>query len=103
MVAWQERLVGFKHQMIASENTMDKAKIQGEDIFCPLCGNTHQVIRKTVMATALLNGEKVPYEQETWLCANSPDDENEFVPANVMDENLNRARNAYWKLHGLLL
>ena len=81
---------------------MDKAKKQGEDIFCPLCGNTHQVIRKTVMATALIKGEQVPYEQETWLCDNSPSDENEFVPAQVMDENLNRARNAYRKAHGLL-
>ena len=72
------------------------------EMSCPLCGETHRVIKRTIPATACIKGEDVAYEQEVWICQRSPVGENEFIPGDVMDRNLRCARNAYRKKHGML-
>ncbi len=68
---------------------------------CPLCGKTHLVEKKLQLAHAIVKGEKVYYHELFFVCGNCEDGENEFVPADVMDENLLAARNAYRSAHGM--
>ena len=68
---------------------------------CPLCGKTHCVEKKLQMAHAIVKGEKVHYHELFFVCGNCEDGENEFVPADAMDENLLAARNAYRSAHGM--
>jgi putative zinc finger/helix-turn-helix YgiT family protein len=68
---------------------------------CPLCGKTHCVERKLQLAHAIVKGEKVHYHELFFVCGNCEEGENEFVPSDVMDENLLAARNAYRVAHGM--
>ncbi|MBS3949399.1 MAG: DUF4065 domain-containing protein [Peptococcaceae bacterium] len=69
---------------------------------CPFCDEYHSVEEGMRTAQALVKGEIVHYEQVYYRCAVSSDEDNEFVPAGVMDDNLLRARNAYRTSEGLL-
>lgn len=64
---------------------------------CPICDNVHFVEERRRITQALLKDEIVDYEQTYYACPISDDEENEFVPAGLMDENLLRARNALRK------
>ena len=68
---------------------------------CPLCGKTHSVEKKFQLAHAIVKGENVHYHEMFFVCGDSEEGENEFVPADVMDENLLAARNAYRSAHGM--
>lgn len=72
------------------------------DIDCPLCNKIHQIEERKRETQAVVKDEIVNYEQVYFCCTQSDEDENEFVPAGVMDENLLRARNAYRIKKGLL-
>lgn len=51
----------------------------------------------------LIKNEEVTYEEMYFFCPDSVEyDEDEFVSAEMMDQNLQSARNAYRKKHGLL-
>ncbi len=69
---------------------------------CPICNRVHLLEVRKRVTQAIVKGEVVDYEEVYYLCSLSDDDENEFVPAGVMDENLLRARNAYRTKKGLL-
>src|SRR5690554_232861 len=69
---------------------------------CPICGKTHLVEKKKRLTQALLKGEAVDYEQIYYSCNRCGKEDNEFVPAEIMDENLLRARDAYRVKKGLL-
>ena len=68
---------------------------------CPLCGKTHCVEKKLQITHAIIKGEKIQYQECFFICGNSKLGENEFIPADVMDENLLAARNAYRMAHGM--
>ncbi len=68
---------------------------------CPLCGKTHYVEKKLQITHAIVKGEKIQYQECFFICGNSKFAENEFIPADVMDENLLAARNAYRTAHGM--
>lgn len=70
---------------------------------CPFCNTIHILERRTRTTQAIIKKEVVSYEEIYFFCPNRVnDDENEFVPAGLNDENLLRARNAYRKMKGLL-
>ncbi len=68
---------------------------------CPLCGELHLVEKKTRTAIATIKGEKVKYTEEYFICENNDEEENEFIPSNVMDANLLAARDAFRTAHGM--
>ncbi|MBR4902894.1 MAG: DUF4065 domain-containing protein [Victivallales bacterium] len=57
--------------------------------------------KKLQLAHAIVKGEKVHYHELFFVCGNCEDGENEFIPADAMDENLLAARNAYRSAHGM--
>lgn len=69
---------------------------------CPICNRIHPVEMRKRATQALLKNETIDYFEAYFLCPESGEEENEFVPAKVMDENLLRVRDAYRKSHGLL-
>ena len=78
---------------------MNSALINPIKIECPLCGELHLVDRRTRIATATIKGEIIKYQEEYYVCENTEDGENEFVPSKVMDANLLAARDAYRSAH----
>lgn len=69
---------------------------------CPLCNKVHPVEERRRITQSFIKGEIVDYEQIYYCCPLSDEEENEFVPAGLMDENLLKARDAYRALKGLL-
>lgn len=69
---------------------------------CPICNKVHFLERRKRQTQAIIKGEVVDYEEVYFLCPNSDDEENEFAPASLMDENLLKCRDAYRGMKGLL-
>ncbi|HZK71600.1 MAG TPA: type II TA system antitoxin MqsA family protein [Clostridia bacterium] len=76
--------------------------IETIEMDCPICNKEHSLEMRKRQTQAILKGEKVDYEEVYYLCPISDEDENEFVPASLMDENLLRVRDAYRMKKGLL-
>ena len=56
---------------------------------CPLCDRIHAVEKRRRIGSMLIKGEPVQFEETYFFCPNcADDDENEFVPAELMDKNL---------------
>ena len=64
---------------------------------CPICNNTHELQYRKRISNAIVKGEKIETEEFYFLCTVTEDEENEFVSAKMMDENLLRAKDAYRK------
>jgi putative zinc finger/helix-turn-helix YgiT family protein len=70
---------------------------------CPYCNEVHTIEKRTRMSSMLIKGEPVQFDEHYFFCPLcAEDDQNEFVPADMMDKNLQKARNAYRSSHGLL-
>lgn len=69
---------------------------------CPLCDRVHDVEERVRIASTIIKGEEVEYEETYYFCRNCDDDENEFVTGKMENENLLNARNAFRSRHGLL-
>lgn len=70
---------------------------------CPICSTTHSIEKRRRLGSMLIKGEPVLFDEIYYYCPHcADDDENEFVSAEMMDENLQNARNSYRKKHGLL-
>ena len=70
---------------------------------CPLCDKVHFVEKRKRIGEMLIKNEITSYEEVYFFCPESVDyEEDEFVSADLMDQNLQSARNAYRKNHGLL-
>lgn len=76
--------------------------IKNEERDCPFCNKTHLIEIRKRMTQGLLKSETVDYEEIYYLCRLTEQEENEFTPAGIMDENLLRARDAYRIKKGLL-
>lgn len=72
------------------------------EIDCPICNKVHSLEMRKRLTQCLVKGEIVDYEEVYYLCPLSDEEENEFAPASIMDENLLRARDAYRTNKGLL-
>ena len=68
---------------------------------CPLCDRTHEVEERKRLATDLIKGENITYEEKFYRCTNSDNEENEFETGSMVNENLSNARNAYRAKHRL--
>lgn len=69
---------------------------------CPLCNKVHEMEERKRMATTKIKGEYVEYEERYYFCPYSDEEENEFAPAKMENDNLLNARNAYRVKHNLL-
>lgn len=72
------------------------------DIDCPICNKVHSLEMRKRLTQGLVKNEIVDYEEVYYLCPFSDEEENEFIPAGIMDDNLLKARNSYRILKGLL-
>ena len=71
-------------------------------MFCPICGETHNVEIITKESTVIVKGEKTVYPKTIYVCHNTDEDENVFIPAKVMDDNIRKAQDAYRKNHKVI-
>lgn len=72
------------------------------DMQCPVCDHEHSVEKRRRNTQAIIKGETVDYEETYYTCPQGEPDENEFVPAAFLDENLLKARDSYRSKKGLL-
>ncbi|MBA1335954.1 MAG: hypothetical protein HPY66_1773 [Firmicutes bacterium] len=69
---------------------------------CPICNKVHSLEQRKRLTQSIVKDEIVDYEEVYYLCPLSDQEENEFVPAGLLDENLLKARDAYRQKKGLL-
>ena len=83
---------------------MDKSySIESVKRDCPLCNKTHSLEKRKRESRMLIKNEEVTYVEVYFFCPDSAEyDEDEFVPAEMMEQNLQSARKAYRKAQGLL-
>jgi hypothetical protein len=69
---------------------------------CPMCGK-HDIIRKIAQTHTEINGKPICYEEEYCYCStlgeNDPDCY--FIPPEMMNSNLQKARRAYEMMYGI--
>ena len=76
--------------------------IKNVEIDCPICNKIHLLEKRKRLTQGIVKSEIVNYEEIYFLCPISDEEENEFVSAEILDQNLLRARDAYRTLKGLL-
>ena len=76
--------------------------IEKVKIDCPFCNKEHILEKRKRDTVGIVKGEQINFEEEYFLCNITETDENEFVTAKMMDENLLKARDEYRKKHDLL-
>lgn len=69
---------------------------------CPICNKVHSLEKRKRLTQSIVKDEVVDYDEIYYLCPLNDEDENEFVPAGLMDENLLRARDSYRRNKNLL-
>lgn len=69
---------------------------------CPICGKKHLIELRNRMASTIIKGESVSYQEYYYVCTESCDEDNEFVDSKLNKKNLLCARNEYRKKKGLL-
>lgn len=69
---------------------------------CEMCGKQHSVDIIKEKALTYIKDEPVEYEETVYYCCNCDEDEAYYVPSEVMNQNLMKARNAYRKMKGLM-
>jgi len=72
------------------------------EINCPFCNTVHLIEQRKRLTQSIVKGEVVDYEECYFLCPLTKEEENEFIPSGIMDENLLRARDSYRRKKGLL-
>ena len=71
------------------------------EIYCPLCDKVHFVGKRKRIGEMLIKNEVTSYEEIYFFCQESIDyEEDEFVSGELMNQNLQCARNAYREKHG---
>lgn len=72
--------------------------------YCPLCDKVHFVEKRKRIGEMLIKNEITSYDEVYFFCPDSVNyEEDEFVSAGLMNQNLQSARNAYRKKHSLLM
>lgn len=64
---------------------------------CLFCMELHEVQEVTEVSQTTIQGINVSYESTYYECTNTLLEDNRFVTAKMMDENLLNARNSYKK------
>lgn len=82
---------------------MGKGKVIDKvNMYCPICGKTHDVEKRIRKASMVIKEDIVDYQECYFFCEYGDDEENEFVTGGMMNSNLMNARNVYRVMHGLL-
>lgn len=69
--------------------------------YCPLYDKVHFVEKRKRIGEMLIKNEVTSYDEVYFFCPDSVNyEEDEFVSAGLMNQNLQSARNAYRKKHG---
>ena len=70
---------------------------------CPMC-KKHEAIINTRRVKTIIKGVEVEHDETYYFCSylGEDDDCSYFVPAKVMDENLQRAKEAYNATKGVI-
>lgn len=88
---------GEKYQTLESPS---KEVLEKVERYCPLCNKVHFVEKRKRIGEMLIKNEATSYEEVYFFCPESIDyEEDEFVSAGLMNQNLRSARNAYRKKH----
>lgn len=69
---------------------------------CPFCEKEHLLEKRTRKNKVKIKEDLIEYDEVYLLCPETDEEENEFVTAKMMDENLIKARDNYRRKHGLL-
>ena len=69
---------------------------------CPICDKEHELEMRIRHTVGIVKGVNVDYDEIFLLCPVTDEEDNEFVSAKMMDDNLLRARDAYRIQKGLL-
>ena len=69
---------------------------------CPVCGKYHEIGEYGRSAVTYIKNEAVEFEEHYLHCVNADEDECDFAPAAMFNENMMRARDSYRTKHGLL-
>lgn len=72
------------------------------DMYCPFCNKTHMLNKYDRETQGIVKGKIVKYKETVFSCPLTDEEENEFVPAKIMDDNLLNARDAFRSSSGLL-
>ena len=66
---------------------------------CPFCDEEHEVEIIEEKSSTIIKGKKVEYNKIVYYCK---EEDEEFCPSKIMDENLLKARDTYRLMEGLL-
>jgi putative zinc finger/helix-turn-helix YgiT family protein len=80
----------------------DITKMEKIKMNCPMCDKEHTVEKRSRLARTIIKGEEICYKEIYYYCENSDEDENEFAPGKIVNENLLSAKDAYREKMGLL-
>jgi putative zinc finger/helix-turn-helix YgiT family protein len=69
---------------------------------CPFCNKVHSLEQRKRLSQSIVKDEIVDYEEVYFLCSLTDEEDNEFVSADIMDDNLLKARDAYRRKKGFL-
>lgn len=62
---------------------------------CPLCDKVHDIEERRRIASTIVKGQVVEYEESYYFCTLSKENECEYATAKMENDNLLNARNAY--------
>lgn len=72
------------------EKLIEKIKVN-----CPICNKEHFVEKRKRTNKIKIKDKVIEYEEIYLQCTQTNEEENEYVNAEIMDENLQNARDAY--------
>ena len=68
-------------------------------MLCPVCDKKHVVEERKRYATIVMKEDTVTYEERFFYCANANEEESEFTPGSVMNDNLSFIRMRFCLLY----
>lgn len=81
-----------------SDNTTKYEFLGNIRMYCPVCGQKHNVEVRRREKFALMDEKKVCFSSTYLRCCNAPEGEVEFETGEMMAENLQNARTEYRKI-----
>ena len=79
------------------EKLIEKIKVD-----CPICNKEHYVEKRERTNKIKIKNKIIEYKEIYLLCPEAEEEENEYVNAELMDMNLQNARDAYREQNNLL-
>lgn len=70
--------------------------------YCPICGKEHEIEKRKRDSQLSIKGQIIDYKEIYFRCTNTSDEEDEFVTAEMLDNNLLEAKDKYREKNNLL-